>query len=35
VRPPWGRDWRQTLTGDPAAYVAACPTGALAMERRC
>lgn len=29
TRPPWGRDWGQVLTGDPAEYVAACPTGAL------
>lgn len=32
VRPPWGRDWASTLPGDPAAYVAACPTGALSAR---
>lgn len=34
VRPPWGRDWGQTLPGDPSAYVAACPTGALSNPDR-
>jgi ferredoxin len=32
VRPPWGRDWGHTLTGNPAAYLAACPTGALSKK---